>query len=65
MGAGTTTAAIAFAGLTSTFAANTESWNGSSWTEVNDMNTALYLATDQSSTAAIAAAGYRGPPTAD
>ena len=45
----------------------TESWNGSSWTEVADLNTprSSLTATDQSSTAALAIAGYRGPPTAD
>jgi len=44
-----------------------ESWNGSSWTEVGDLNTsrAALTGTDASSTAALAIAGYRGPPTAD
>jgi len=45
----------------------TESWNGSSWTEVSDLNTprASLASTDGSATAALAIAGYRGPPTAD
>ena len=45
----------------------TESWNGSSWTEVNDLNTprSSLGSTDGSATAALAIAGYRGPPTAD
>ena len=45
----------------------TESWNGSSWTEVSDLNTprSSLGSTDGSATAALAIAGYRGPPTAD
>jgi hypothetical protein len=45
----------------------TETWNGSSWTEAGDLNTsrAALTGTDASSTAALAIAGYRGPPTAD
>ncbi len=45
----------------------TETWNGSSWTETGDLNTsrAALTGTDASSTAALAIAGYRGPPTAD
>ena len=45
----------------------TESWNGSSWTEVSDLNTprSSLASTDGSATAALAIAGYRGPPTAD
>ena len=39
-GFGTTTAAIAAGGETPSPTANTESWNGSSWTEVNNLNTA-------------------------
>ena len=44
-----------------------EEWDGSSWTEVSDLNTSRssLTATDQSSTAALGIAGYRGPPTAD
>ena len=45
----------------------TESWNGSSWTEVADLNTSRSSvgATDASYTAALCIGGYRGPPTAD
>jgi hypothetical protein len=45
----------------------TESWNGSSWTEVSDLNTSRSSvgATDASYTAALCIGGYRGPPTAD
>jgi len=43
-GAGTKTAALAFGGIaqppTNPNLANTESYNGSTWTEVNDLNTA-------------------------
>ena len=40
---GTNTAALAFGGQTSPagdFAANTESWNGTSWVQADEMNTA-------------------------
>ena len=39
-GAGSTTAGIIFGGSEPSKSAKTESYNGSSWTEVNDMNTA-------------------------
>lgn len=45
-GAGTQTAALAFAGeldQSGNNTANTESWNGTSWTTVNSMNSAGYL----------------------
>ena len=38
--AGTTSAALAYGGDTPSVTANTESWNGSSWTEVSNLNTA-------------------------
>ena len=41
-GAGTREAALAYGGYTTTNLANTESYNGSSWTEVNDLNTARH-----------------------
>ena len=43
-GAGTTTAGIVFGGKTppNNYVGNTEKYNGSSWTEVNDMNTGRY-----------------------
>jgi hypothetical protein len=39
-GAGTQTAALAFGGYTTAHVGNTEQWDGSSWSEVNDLNTA-------------------------
>jgi hypothetical protein len=39
-GAGTQSSSIAFGGSPPNYIANTESWNGTSWTEVNDLNTA-------------------------
>ena len=38
--AGTQTASLAFGGSSPTASANTEAYNGSSWTEVNNLNTA-------------------------
>jgi len=38
--AGSVTAAIAFGGESPSRTANTELWNGSSWTELNNLNTA-------------------------
>ena len=40
---GTQSASVVFAGYTSTAVANNESYNGSSWTEVGDVNTARRL----------------------
>jgi hypothetical protein len=37
---GTNTAALGFGGYDTSLSALTESWNGTSWTEVNDLNTA-------------------------
>ena len=43
----------------------TESWDGSNWTEVNDLNTARrFLAGAGSTTAALGFGGYIGPNTA-
>jgi hypothetical protein len=39
-GAGTQTAGLAFGGSSPPFVGITEKYNGTSWTEVNDMNTA-------------------------
>jgi len=39
-GAGIQTATLAFGGETPTKVGNTEKYDGSSWTEVNDLNTA-------------------------
>ena len=44
--------------------ANTESWNGSAWTEVNDLNSARYLLKSSGTyTAALAYGGNTPPPT--
>jgi hypothetical protein len=39
-GAGTNTAALAFGGNIPPTTGATETWNGTNWTEVNDLNTA-------------------------
>jgi hypothetical protein len=39
-GNGSQTAALAFCGDVPPYSAYTETWNGTNWTEVNDMNTA-------------------------
>ena len=70
---GNAEAALAFAGYAPPtggpvgYTNLTESWNGSSWTEVADLNTSRSSvgATDASYTAALCIGGYRGPPTAD
>jgi len=70
---GNAEAALAFAGYAPPtsgpvgYTNITESWDGSSWTEVGDLNTprASVGATDSSYTAALCVGGYRGPPTAD
>jgi hypothetical protein len=51
----TNTAALAFGGYTTAIVSNTESWNGTSWTQVNDLNfTARYgLAGAGTNTAAL------------
>ena len=68
-GGASNTSAIIYGGLGGpspyTAKAFTETWNGSSWTEVNDMNTARYSLTGTGATitAAIAFAGtIPGPP---
>ena len=63
-GAGTQTAALAFGGYTTTAVANTESYNGTNWTEVNDLNTARSsgtLSATGTSTAGIYAGGRTSP----
>ena len=64
LGTGIQTSALAFGGDSSSVKANTESYNGSSWTEVNDLNTARWGAASagNSNTAALAISGYT-PPT--
>ena len=56
-----------FGGETTTVIANTESWNGSAWTEVNDMATArkeLGSAQNAPNTTALASGGYSTAKTA-
>ena len=61
-GCGIITAALATGGYTTTNVANTESWNGSAWSEVNDLNAATRdKAVFGTYTAAIAAGG--NPPS--
>ena len=60
-GAGIATAAIASGGYTTTTIVNTETWNGSSWTEVNDLSDSLYgRAPFGTSTSQVVAGGYNG-----
>ena len=63
-GAGTQTATLAFGGETpGGETANTEKYNGTSWTEVNNLNTAtrLIASIGTTNTAALAAGGYAPP----
>ena len=54
------TSALAYGGYTTTYVAVTEEWNGTNWTEVNNLNTARrMLAGDGTSTAAL---GFGGNP---
>jgi len=61
-GAGTVTAGLVFGGRIPPETGATESYDGTSWTEVNDLNTARRVAASigVSSTAAIFATGYNG-----
>jgi len=63
-GAGTATDGLVFGGTIPPFSAITEVWDGSSWTEVADLNTARSAmgASGSSSTDALAFGGY-GPGT--
>jgi hypothetical protein len=59
------TSALAFGGDPPPGVANTESWNGSAWTEVNNLNTARQqLAGTGTVPAALAFGGNTGSPTA-
>ena len=66
VGAGTTPAALVTSGTASgSNTAVTETYNGSSWTEVNDLNTARMsngMGAGDSNTAALASGGEVGPP---
>ena len=60
-GSGTSTSAIGFGGNTppNNYTGATETWNGTSWTEVNDLNTAREAAAASgTSTANLAFGGY-------
>ena len=58
---GTQSATLAFGGYVTSWVANNESYNGSSWTELADLNTARYEGTGSGTqTAALAIAGYDG-----
>ena len=60
-GSGIQTAALAFGGYVTTYQAVTESYDGTSWTEVNDLNTArLGMASAGTQTSALAATGDPG-----
>ena len=64
-GVGTYTAALAFGGTTGDLTAVTETWNGTNWTEVADLNTARrYLGGVGTNTAALAFGGDSGSATA-
>ena len=61
MGIGTTTAGLSVGGYNGSAAvANNMSWNGSSWTEIGDINTARYFAgASGTSTEGLIFAGYK------
>ena len=60
----TYTAALLVGGRTppSAFVANTESWNGTSWSEVNDINTARGFMSGQTGTSSSAFVAGGNPP---
>ena len=59
---GVQTAALAIGGYTTTGSALNESYNGSSWTELGDLNTASSSrSTMGTNSASIAAGGFTGP----
>jgi hypothetical protein len=56
------TSALAFGGYVTDQVVVTESWNGTSWTEVNDLNLARWaLGGAGTNTAALAFGGYDNP----
>ena len=60
---GTSTDSIHAGGYTTAPVAQVELWNGTSWTETTDLNTARsYLASSGTSTSVIVFGGYLGPP---
>jgi hypothetical protein len=61
---GVTTAGLVYTGRTPPYVTNTESYDGSSWTEVNDVNSASYAGAGSpagSYTAALKTSGKSGP----
>ena len=64
-GCGVSTSALAFGGQSSSQIAKNEAWNGSAWTEVNDLNTARHqLGHSGTSTLALAFGGAPIPAAA-
>jgi hypothetical protein len=61
-GMGTQTAALGAGGETTVYVGTTESYNGSSWTTVNSLNTARAGSGTGIQTAALVFGGFRGPP---
>jgi|TARA_E500000318_G_C3516686_1_gene194637 hypothetical protein len=64
-GNGTYTSALMYGGYTSTYVTLTESWNGTNWTEVNDLNQTKnsLSGAGADNTAAIAVGGFYTPPS--
>ena len=61
-GAGTQTASLVFGGVSSTVIDNTESYNGSAWTELNDLSSAKAAGADGGTpSSAMFAGGEAGP----
>ena len=59
---GTQTAALSAGGGTSPYLANTEQYDGTSWSEVNDLNTARYIhgSSGDTTTSSLVFGGYDG-----
>jgi hypothetical protein len=56
---------LAFGGANPAVSATTESWNGTTWTEVNDLNSARrYMGSAGVQTSALAFGGFTTAPTA-
>ena len=64
VGGGTATSALVYGGFTPPYTAKTESWNGSSWTEVADINSirGIMGGGGTSNTSQLTFGGYGGPP---
>ena len=59
-GSGTYTSALAYGGFASPRTSNTETWNGTSWTEVNNLNTVRdnLMGVGANNTSALCIGGY-------